>query len=315
MPPIIGQEKILAPLQKSGLNKKGLCDYVVNVASGCLHGCTFCYVPSTPAIRTRQPHLKENGVQDPQMDWGNYLLVRDELPERLADQIRRKRKWETTASGKGVVLLCSGTDPYQNNHVGEITRLSIELLKKSEKRIRILTRSPLYLKHVELLTHPNITLGMSLPHLDDDLSRRIEPNAPLPSDRLSALHRAKKAGCRIYIAIAPTPPHLKRDDFLRHLEKILLLKPEVIFWEPINARGSNGKRMLTAGLDFARSVMSYEDWATNFVKQWEFIEDAATELGCLDRLHIWPDPALKKFVGEAKVEPWLYRPTVESWTI
>ncbi|MGD1715618.1 hypothetical protein [Dapis sp. BLCC M172] len=42
---IKGSEKIVNPLQESALKKKGLCDYVINIASGCLHGCTFCLAP------------------------------------------------------------------------------------------------------------------------------------------------------------------------------------------------------------------------------------------------------------------------------
>ncbi len=30
-------ETIINPIQRSNLNKKGLCDYVINIASGCLH--------------------------------------------------------------------------------------------------------------------------------------------------------------------------------------------------------------------------------------------------------------------------------------
>jgi len=66
---ITGTETIVNPLQKSALNKKSLCDYVVNIASGCLHGCTFCYVPSTPSIRTQQKRLHQKGVDNPQLDW------------------------------------------------------------------------------------------------------------------------------------------------------------------------------------------------------------------------------------------------------
>jgi DNA repair photolyase len=313
MPPVYGTEKIISPLQKSHLNKKGLCDYVVNVASGCLHGCTFCYVPSTPSIRTRQKYLKQKGIDDPQMDWGQYLLVRENLPDRLEQQLTKKRKWHETASGKGVVLLCSGTDPYQNPRVSEVTHQALVSLLRFNKRIRVLTRSPLFIRDIDLLIDPMVTVGMSLPHLDDQLSRLIEPNAPLPTDRLKALRRAKKAGCRIYVAIAPTPPNMSQVDFLKHLETLLTLEPEVIFWEPINARGSNGKRMLSAGLEFVNSVMSYESWAENFLRQWEFIEKAANALNCLDILHIWPDPGLKKILQHEKIDYWLFRPTVETW--
>ena len=140
---IQGNEKIVNPLQKSNLNKKGLCDYVINIASGCLHGCTFCYVPSTPAIRTRQSQLKEKGVDNPQMDWGKYLFIREEIPEKLKKVLKGKKKWNETPSGKGVVLLCSGTDPYQNQQVAKITRDTDKTLQEKNKRIRILTRSPI----------------------------------------------------------------------------------------------------------------------------------------------------------------------------
>ena len=104
-----------------------------------------------------------------------------------------------------------------------------------------------------------------------------------------------------------------RDDFRKHLEKIMHVKPEVIFWEPINARGSNGKRMVAAGLDFAESIMTKQSWAECFIRQWEDIEAAATELGCLDKLHIWVDPGLKNYVDSNKLNNWLYKPTIEKW--
>ncbi|MGB3294892.1 MAG: radical SAM protein [Phormidesmis sp.] len=313
MPLVHGTETIQSPLQKSSLDKKGLCDYVINVASGCLHGCTFCYVPSTPVIRARQPFLKGKGVDDPQADWGRYLLVRENLAERLEAQLSRKRTWKETSSGKGVVLLCSGTDPYQNQQAASITHSAIQSLIKYKKRIRVLTRSPLFLQDLSLLNHSDVTIGMSLPHLDDKLSRQIEPYAPPPSHRLEALHKAKKAGCRIFIAIAPTHPSMGVDAFTQHIDILMELQPEVMFWEPINARGSNGKRMISAGIEFTSSVMQGKDWAANFIRQWDAIETAAEKLGCRDRLHIWPDPALKSHVEEQRLQEWWYRPTIERW--
>lgn len=308
-----GTETIVNPLQESALNKKGLCDYVINVASGCLHGCTFCYVPSTPAIRTKQKELKHRGVDNPQMDWGQYLFIRDRVPELLEAKLSRKKTWRETKSGKGVVLLCSGTDPYQNQQTAKITRQTIQVLNQYNKRVRILTRGLLWNNDFDILVRPNVIVGMSLPFLDDELSRKIEPFAPPPSKRYAALIRGRDAGCRLYVAVAPTPPMMQRDDFRRHLEKVMELNPEVIFWEPINARGTNGKRMAAAGLNFVESVMTKTAWADCFKRQWDDIQTAAQELNCEDRLHIWVDRELKGLVADEILNQWFYKPTVEQW--
>lgn len=89
--------------------------------------------------------------------------------------------------------------------------------------------------------------------------------------------------------------------------------PEVIFWEPINARETNGKRMLAAGLDFAQSIMNRKTWAASFLRQWEAIETAAQELGCLDLLHIWADSELEGYVDSDPLSYWWYRATAEKW--
>ncbi len=272
-----------------------------------------CYVPSTPAIRTKQKELQEKGISNPQMDWGKYLLVRENIPKQLEEKLSRKKKWRETAEGKGVVLLCSGTDPYQNYQTAEITRQTVEILSKNQKRVRILTRSPLWINDLDILNKPNITVGMSLPFLNDELSLKIEPKSPPPSKRYEALKKGHQAGCRLYVAMAPTPPIMTLDDFQRNLEQIMKIDPEVIFWEPINARGTNGKRMIAAGLEFASSIMTKKSWAENFIKQWEQVEKAAKSVGCLDKLHIWPDPELKGYVEEEQLNRWLYKPTIETW--
>jgi DNA repair photolyase len=308
-----GNESIVNPLQKSALNKKGLCDYVVNVASGCLHGCTFCYVPSTPAIRTRQADLIQKGVNDPQMDWGKYLFIREEVPKKLREKLSHQRTFYETAAGRGVVLLCSGTDPYQNKEVSKITRETIKILLEYRMRVRVLTRSPLWIKDVDLLRDSNVTVGMSIPYLEDSLSKKIEPYAPSPSSRLKALIKGKELGCRIYVAMAPTHPKMGYAEFKNCLKLLKEVEPEVIFWEPINARGTNGKRMLKAGITFAESVMEHKSWVRCFVEQWVAAEQAAEDLDCLDLLHIWPDHELVNFIDPAILEYWWYKPTLEKW--
>lgn len=309
---IISTEPIASPLQESELSKKSLCDYVVNVASGCLHKCTFCYVPSTPAIRTRATDLKERGVTNPQLDWGTYLFIREEVPEKLEECLKRKRSWKNSPSGRGVVLLCSGTDPYQNKAVAAVTREAVKVLLKHRKRVRILTRSPLWVKDLDLLVNPLVTVGMSLPHLDDELSRAIEPGAPRPSDRVKALQKGKAAGCRIFVAMAPTAP--LQEEFGHYFDTILPLKPEVIFWEPINARGTNATRMRAAGLDWVEKISTGEKWAANFLNQWQGITEAAQAANCHHLLHPWFDQGLSRHIPiEDWWNSWFYRPTVEAW--
>lgn len=305
----VNSEEIKQPLQETNLWKKYLGDYVINVASGCLHGCSFCYVPSTPAIRARETHLQERGVEDPQ-DWGSYLIIRDNAPEKLEKILSGKRSWKESYQGRGVVLLCSGTDPYQNNRVANITRQCIEILLSYNKRVRILTRSPLFLNDLDLLANTLVTTGVSIPTLDDAFCRTVEMKAPRPSDRYRAIAKASEAGCRVYIAMAPTPPFYTQTDFSHLLTQFLKVNPEVIFWEPINLRGGNVERM--SHLPWAEEIRCSQTWAKNFFSSWSDLKVAAQELNCLDLIMPWFDPDLKNFNPPAGID-WNPKQTPEQW--
>jgi DNA repair photolyase len=310
---IRAEEEIKCPLQRSKLNIKGLGDWVVNPTKGCPYGCKFCYVSSTPIIRTSKKQFNQLGILDPLMEWGNYQIIRQDIPQKLEEKLARMRTWHSSIAGQGVVLFSSECDPCPDRRVTEITMKSIEILRKYGKRVRLLTRSTLWTNHLELLQDPGIIVGMSLPHLNDEWGRQVEVRAPLPSDRYEALLKGKKAGVRLFVALAPALPMMGVAEFRRHLEKLMVLEPEVIFYESINGRGVNIKRMVDAGLDFAKPLVSERVRAENFLRQWEQIEEAARQVGCLDKLHIWPDKSLKKYTESERVEQWLYKQTPEKW--
>ncbi len=310
---IKGSEAIKQPLSESALNKKGLCDYVINVATGCTFGCTFCLVPSTPMVRMKTESLVAMGVTDPLLDWGNYLLIRDDLPKALENQLSHMRSWRETPAGRGVVLLCIGTDPYQNAQTAKLTREAVQTLLRYGKRVRILTRSPLWTQDLDILVNPLVTVGMSIPHGDDQLSRQMEPHAPLPSDRFQAMQKGFAAGCRLFVAMAPTPPTMSAQVMEAHLTKLLSWNPEVIFWEPINRRGTNLVRMTAAGIEWVDTLKDRSAWAEYFLQQWYELEQLRWRLRLGDRLHIWTDTGLQNFVDQAALERWWYRPTPELW--
>src|ERR1043166_7816231 len=54
---------------------KSLSNWAFNVAVGCSHACRFCYVPSAATIK-QGAKLAEYGVDDPDAEWGNYVLLR-----------------------------------------------------------------------------------------------------------------------------------------------------------------------------------------------------------------------------------------------
>src|SRR5580698_5280683 len=54
---------------------KSLSDFTFNTAVGCAHGCRFCYVPDAATIKQKDK-LAPFGVEDPDAEWGDYVLVR-----------------------------------------------------------------------------------------------------------------------------------------------------------------------------------------------------------------------------------------------
>jgi hypothetical protein len=54
---------------------KSLSNWAFNVAVGCAHACRFCYVPSAATIK-QGPQLTRYGVVDPDVEWGNDVLLR-----------------------------------------------------------------------------------------------------------------------------------------------------------------------------------------------------------------------------------------------
>jgi len=297
-----------AILSESALHHKNLCNYVINVATGCTHGCKFCYVPSTPNIKMRGKMLNEHaGVNDGQREWGSYLLYRDDLPERLSRKLDRKQKWEKTEDGRGVVMISSGTDCYQDRRTAQITRGCVIELVKHEKPVRILTRSPAVARDIDVFQAADglVTVGSSIPCLDDEQVRAIEPGAPVPSARLNALEKISNAGVPVYVSMSPTYPTQDRDDLRELLQTFKeRLDPDVVFHEPINPRGGNFEMTVQAAreagqeelADKLAELRSREKWVEYSLNQLTAVEELGEELNV--PIHLWPDKQLIKYAGD-----------------
>lgn len=294
---------------------KSLSNWAFNVAVGCSHACRFCYVPSAATIK-QGPKLAEYGVQDPDAEWGDYVLLRPWEEDKFLASLRAAQNTPRALlkpDGNRAVMYCSTTDPYQvihhpdpaqqrtlGLHARRLVRHSLELIRDhSTLNVRILTRSPLARADFDLFQSfgPRLLFGMSLPTLRNDLAKVYEPKAPAPSQRLAALRAARAAGLHVYVAIAPTYPECDEADLRATLRAVAEVEPVTIFHEPINIRAENVERIQSHATDLGVKLQtdvfeSREQWQDYSISALRTVERLATELGIADRLHLWPDKSL-----------------------
>jgi DNA repair photolyase len=168
-------------------------DYAINPYTGCEHGCVYCYADFMRRFRS---HPEK---------WGQFVDVKINAPKVLSKQLSRARP--------GLVSLSTVTDPYQPlERRYRLTRACLGELVHHPFPVSILTKSPLVLRDLDLLTRvPEIDVGITITTLDEKLRRVFEPRAPSISDRLHALQELSAAGIRTWVFFGPVLPLLSDD--------------------------------------------------------------------------------------------------------
>jgi DNA repair photolyase len=138
------------------------------------------------------------------LQWGSFVEVKSGFADLLASELGRRRK-------PGTALLSSVCDPYQPMEKKyETTRRCIRLLKNHGWGVRILTRSPLVLRDVDVLASglfPGSTsVGISIPTDDDGVRKVTEPRAPSIGSRIETLRRLRDAGLDTWAFVGPMLP-------------------------------------------------------------------------------------------------------------
>jgi len=216
-------------LAKSGKNLTEDC-LAINFAVGCTHGCLFCYVQRIDRLWSRAAGR-----------WGEYLSVKPGLERLIAEM-----PWRRYAGRE--VLMSSTHDPYlpELYFPHRWPRRILEVGLGAGVRFRILTRSVLVRQDFDLLARhrEQVFLMMSIPTLDEDLTKLAEPRAPPPSLRLKILFEARRLGLKVGVVVAPIIP---LGDWRRRLEELFAvlseLGPYAVYGEMLHARGENLERM------------------------------------------------------------------------
>lgn len=325
-----------ATIERNHFVAKSLSSWSYNVAVGCEHGCRFCYVPSVSTIKLG-PKLKEYGVQDPDVEWGDYLMVRKWDPRRLQASLKKAQNTpvsELNQDGNRAVMLCTTTDPYQvvrHKDPARRAELTFELLQvvqgglhgilhDSDLNVRILTRSPLAVRDFDIFKRfgKRLLFGMSIPTLNCRLAKVYEPRVPAPARRLETLQKAREAGLNVFVAVAPTYPECDYSDILETFKAIKAFDPVTVFFENINIRAENVERIKAEGKKWGVALRTevFETpakWAEYAQWQLNLAEIAANEVGLSDRLHLWPDKSLGRLLPHNKhhYEKWWNR--ISEW--
>ena len=186
--------------------------WTINVYRGCSHACTYCFA------RPTHSYLGLNIGED----FDRKIVVKINAVERVRAELADPR-WQGDSIAMG-----TNTDPYQRAEGKyRLTRGVLQALAERGNPVSILTKSPLVLRDLDVLTdaaaRTSVQVNLSIGTLDERVWRSTEPGTPHPRRRLSALRTLAEAGIRTGALVAPVLPGLSdQPEQLRELTQAIL---------------------------------------------------------------------------------------------
>lgn len=183
-------------------------DYSVNCYRGCTHACTYCF------SRPTHEYLGFGAGTD----FDRKIVAKINAPILLRHEFMKK-------SWKGDVLIFSFTsDPYIPLEAGyELTRRCLEVCLEFRNPVGIITKSALVRRDLNLLAQlasvARATVYFTIPFLDREVTRALEPQAPAPEARFAAMRDLSAAGIEVGLAIAPIIPGLNEHEIPEILQQ------------------------------------------------------------------------------------------------
>src|SRR5436190_18574324 len=104
----VGMWSSPAVIAENHFVSKSLSNWAFNVAVGCSHACRFCYVPSAATIK-QGPKLSKYGVKDPDIEWGDYVLLRPWDEDKFLSSLRAAEsipRSQLKSDGNRAVMYC-----------------------------------------------------------------------------------------------------------------------------------------------------------------------------------------------------------------
>ncbi|CAN5376729.1 PA0069 family radical SAM protein [soil metagenome] len=197
-------------------------DQSINPYRGCEHGCIYCFARPSHAYHDLSPGL----------DFESKLFAKPDAPRLLREELG-KRSYVVKPIAFG-----TNTDPYQPIESDwRITRGCLEVLAETNHPLTITTKSDRVVRDIDILA-PMAAKGlaavaMSITSLDPMIARTLEPRAPHPERRLTAVRRLTDAGIPTYVSIAPVVPAITDHEIEHILERAAESGARAAFFLPV----------------------------------------------------------------------------------
>lgn len=165
-------------------------DYNMNLYKGCCHKCIYC-------------DSRSNCYQVEEFD--RVRAKKNEI-EILNQELKSKRK-------KGVIGIGAMSDtynPFEKEY--EITRNALKLISYYNFGVSIETKSNLIARDIDLFKEINskadLILKFTITTANDELSKKIEPNVCVSSERLKAMKKISDNGLFVGTLLTPIIPFI-----------------------------------------------------------------------------------------------------------
>lgn len=170
-------------------------NWSINPYRGCEMACQYCYARYTHEfMELRRPE-----------DFETRIFAKVWNGSEFRRELMRIPKSQAIALG-------TATDPYQHaERRYQLTRRMLEVFATvSGRKFWITTKSDLPTRDIDLLkqvANRNVLyINFTITTLDSDLARGLEPKAPTPALRLSAMQTLTQAGVRCGVIASPVLP-------------------------------------------------------------------------------------------------------------
>ena len=165
-------------------------NYNMNIYKGCCHGCIYC----------------DSRSQCYGIDNFDKVRAKENATKLIRKELKSKRR-------TGIVGTGAMSDPY-NPFEKELmlTRSALEQINAYNFGLAVATKSNLITRDIDILKkikgHSPIIIKMTITTINDELSKKIEPNVCVSSERFNAIQKLTQNGIFTGILLMPILPFI-----------------------------------------------------------------------------------------------------------